>query len=153
MRAATILAIALVTVGCAQAGFTSTSPSAAQTHTTAPVDHTQLIENWRHSHRSAFTTLGTALTDLGDALVANDWNAVHADCTKLTQASRAMSDALPTPDDRLSAALKGVLDDFDAAMIECPSLNVSSDRVDANSFITSIQHGMDQMKVVKDILK
>jgi hypothetical protein len=31
------------------------------------------------SHLSAFTTLGTAMIDLRDAMVANDWNAVHTD--------------------------------------------------------------------------
>jgi hypothetical protein len=97
MRAAAILAIPLLTVGCAHARVTATSSSAPQTNTTAAPDHTLQIENWRHSHLSAFTTLGTAMIDLGDAMVANDWNAVHTECAKLTEATHAMYDALPTP--------------------------------------------------------
>jgi len=153
MLAAAILAIVLLTVGCAHADVTASSSSAPQTNTTAALDHTQQIENWRHSHLSAFTTLGTAMSDLGDALVANDWNAIHTDCPKLTEATHAMYDALPTPDERLTAALKGLLDNLNAAMIECPSLNASSDRIDANAFITNIEHAAEQFNVIKDILK
>jgi hypothetical protein len=105
MRAAAILAIPLVIVGCAHADITATSSSAPQTNTTAALDHTQQIENWRHSHLSAFTTLGKALYDLGTAMVANDWDAIHTDCAKLTEATHAMYDALPTPDERLNARL------------------------------------------------
>jgi hypothetical protein len=153
MRAAAILAIPLVTVGCAHADVTATSSSTPQTNTTAALDHTQQIENWRHSHLSAFTTLGTAMTDLGDALVANDWNAIHTDCAKLAEATHAMYDALPTPDERLNAAFKGALDSLNAAMIDCPSLNASSDRIDANTFITDLKHAEDQMHVIMDIMK
>jgi hypothetical protein len=153
MHAAAILAIVLLTVGCAHAGVTASSLSAPQTHTTAALDHTQRIENWRHSHLSAFTTLGTAMTDLGDAMVANDWNAIHTGCAKLTEATHAMYDALPTPDERLNAAFKGALDNLNAAMIECPSLNASSDRIDASAFITNLEHATDQMNVIRDILK
>jgi hypothetical protein len=38
-------------------------------------------------------------------------------------------------------------------VIECPSLNASSDRIDANTFMTNIQHSFDQWNVVMDILK
>jgi hypothetical protein len=153
MRAAAILAIVLLTIGCAHPGVTASSSSAPQTNTTAALDHTQQIENWRHSHLSAFTTLGTAMTDLGDAMVANDWNAIHTDCPKLTEATHAMYDALPTPDERLTAALKGLLDNLNAAMIECPSLNASSDGIDANTFITNLAHAAEQFNVIKDIMK
>ena len=153
MRAAAILAITLVTVGGAHADDTATPSSAPQTNTTAALDHTQQIENWRHSHLSAFTTLGKAATDLGDVLVAGDWNAIHTDCPKLAEATHAMYDALPTPDERLNAAFKGLLDSFNAAMIECPSLNASSDPIDANTFITNIGHAEDQFNVIRDILK
>jgi hypothetical protein len=153
MRAAAILAIPLLTVGCAHAGVTATSSSAPQTSTTAALDHTQQIENWRKSHLSAFTTLGTAMSDLGDAMVANDWNAVHTECAKLAEATHAMYDALPAPDERLNAAFTGALDNLNAAMIECPSLNASSDRIDANTFVTNLEHATDQMNVIRDILK
>jgi hypothetical protein len=36
---------------------------------------------------------------------------------------------------------------------ECPSLNASSDRIDANTFITNLEHAFDQMNVIRDILK
>jgi hypothetical protein len=154
MRAAAILAIPLLTVGCAHADVTATSSSAPQTNTTAALDHVQQqIENWRRSHLSAFTTLGDAMVDLGDAMVANDWNAIHTECAELTEATHAMYDALPTPDERLNAAFKGALDNLNAAMIECPSLNAGSDRIDAHAFITNVERAMDQMNVVKDILK
>jgi hypothetical protein len=152
MRAAAILAITLVTVGCAHADVTATSSPAPQTNTTAAARSPQ-IENWRHSHLSAFTTLGQAMYDLGTAMVANDWDAIHTDCAKLTEATHAMYDALPTPDERLNAAVKGALDDLNAAMIECPSLNASSDQIDTHTFMTNIQHSFDQWKVVMDILK
>jgi hypothetical protein len=93
------------------------------------------------------------MVDLGDAMVANDWNAIDTECAKLTEATHAMYDALPTPDERLNAAFKGVLDNLNAATIECPSLNASSDRIDANTFITNLEHAMDRMNVIKDILK
>jgi len=153
MRASAIVAIVLLTVGCAHAGVTAGSSSAPQTNTTAALDHTQQIENWRHSHLSAFTTLGTAMSDLGDAMVAGDWNAFYTDCAKLAEATHAMYDALPTPDERLTAALKGLLDNLNAAMIECPSLNASSDRIDANTFITNLAHAAEQFNVIKDIMK
>ena len=153
MRAAAILAIPLVAIGCAHADVTATSSSAPQTNSTAALDHTQQIENWRHSHLSAFTTLGTAVGHLGDAMVANDWNAIHAECSKLTEATHPMYDALPTPDERLDAAFKSALDSLNAAMIECPSLNATSDRIDANTFITNVEHAMDQMNVIEDIMK
>jgi acyl carrier protein phosphodiesterase len=147
MRAAAILAIPLVTVGCAHADVTATSSSAPQTNTTAALDHAQQqIENWRRSHLSAFATLG-------DAMVANDWSAIHTECAELTEATHAMYDALPTPDERLNAAFKGALDNLNAAMIECPSLNAGSDRIDAHTFITNVERAMEQMNVVKDILK
>jgi hypothetical protein len=153
MRAAAILAIPLLTIGCAHASVTATSSSASQTNTTAALDHTQQIENWRHSHLSAFTTLGTAMIDLADTMRANDWNAFHTDCAKLTEATHVMYDALPTPDERLNAAFKGALDNLNAAMLECPSLNASSDRIDGNTFVTNIEHAGDQMNVIRDILK
>jgi hypothetical protein len=137
---------------CAHAGVTASSSSAPQTNTTAALDHTQQIENWRHSHLSAFTTLGTAMTDLGDEMVGGDWYAIHTDCAKLAEATHAMYDALPTPDERLNAASKGALDNLNAAMIECPSLNASSERIDANTFITNLEHAEDQWHVM-DILK
>ena len=64
-----------------------------------------------------------------------------------------MYDALPTPDERLNAAFKGALDNLNAAMIECPSLNAGSDRIDAHTFITNLERAMEQMNVVRDILK
>ena len=153
MRAAAILALALVTVGCAHADVTATSSSAPQTKNDATLDHTQQIENWRHSHLSAFTILGDAMVELGDALVANDWNAIHTECAQLADATQAMHDALPTPDETLNAAFKSALDNINAAMIECPSLGASSDRIDANTFITNLEHAMDQMNVIKGIIK
>ena len=38
-------------------------------------------------------------------------------------------------------------------MIECPSLNASSDHIDAITFIAHVKLAMDQMDVVKGILK
>jgi hypothetical protein len=94
------------------------------------------------------------MANLGDAMVAgDDWNAIHTDCAKLTEATHAMYDALPTPDERLNAAFKDALDNLNAAMIECPSLSANSDRIDANTFITHFTLAVDQMNVVKDILK
>jgi hypothetical protein len=93
------------------------------------------------------------MSDLGDAMVANDWNAVHTECAKLAEATHAMYDALPTPDERLNAAFKGALDNLNAAMIECPELNASSDRIDANTFVTNLEHATDQMNVIRDTLK
>jgi hypothetical protein len=153
MRAAALLAIPLVTVGCAHADVTATSSSAPQTNTSAALDHTQQIENWGHTHRSAINTLGKAMHDLGDAMVAGDWNAIHTDCAKLAEATPAMYDALPSPDEKLNAAFKGALDNLNAATIECPSLNASSDRIDANTFITDMKLAADQMHVIMDILK
>jgi hypothetical protein len=134
---------------------TATSSPTPQTTTSAALDHTQRIENWRRSHRSAFTTFGKAMYDLGDAMVskAPDWNAIHTDCAKLADATAAMSDALPSPDERLNAALKDMLDNTNAAMVECPSLNASSDRIDANLFVTNLQRALDQLSVVKEIMK
>ncbi len=74
----------------AHAGVTATASLAPQTNTPAALDHTQLIANWRHSHLSVFTTLGDAMVDLGDAMVTNDWNAIHTECAKLTEATHAM---------------------------------------------------------------
>lgn len=152
MRAAVILAITLVTVGCAHADVTPTPSPTPQTNATAVVDQTEQIENWRRSHLSAFTTLGTAMTDLGDAMVANDWNTIHAKCATLADATHAMYAALPTPDERLNTAFTGALDNFNAAMIECPSLNATSDRIDANTFMTHFERAMGHMSVVKQIL-
>jgi PBP1b-binding outer membrane lipoprotein LpoB len=143
-RGATILAIALLAAGCGSAVTPATS--------SAP-SHAQLIENWRHDHRSAFTTLGKAMTDLGDALVANDWNAIHPDCAKLTETTHVMRDALPTPDEKLTTALTSLVDHIDAAMIECPSLNADSDAIDANRFITNLKLAQDQQTVIGEILK
>lgn len=150
MRVAAIVAIALLTVACAHG---VSAPSSPQPAVTTTLDHAQRIENWRHDHRAAFTTLGTAMAELGDAMVANDWTAVHTDCAKLTDATRAMHDALPSPDERLNAAFEGALQNLDAAMTECPSLNADSDRIDANTFVTNIEHAMDQLNVIKEILK
>jgi hypothetical protein len=38
-------------------------------------------------------------------------------------------------------------------MIECPSLNASSDRINAYTFVTNLEHATDQMNVIRDILK
>jgi hypothetical protein len=46
-----------------------------------------------------------------------------------------------------------LLDSLNAAMIECLSLNASSDRIDANTFMTNLAHVADQFNVIKDILK
>ena len=38
-------------------------------------------------------------------------------------------------------------------MTQCPSLNASSDDIDANLFVKNLTHGFDQLKVVQDIMK
>jgi hypothetical protein len=138
----------LLAAGCGSAVTPSISSAPSSAHS-----HAQLIENWRHDHRSAFTTLGKAMTDLGGALVANDWNAIHPDCAKLAETTHVMRDALPTPDEKLTTALTSLVDHIDAAMIECPSLNADSDAIDANRFITNLKLAQDQQTVIGEILK
>lgn len=93
------------------------------------------------------------MTQLGDALVANDWNAIHPACVKVGEATVAMNDALPTPDERLNDALRGLLDELNAAVVECPSLHANSDRVDTFAFVSAIERAMEHMKVVQEIMK
>jgi hypothetical protein len=92
------------------------------------------------------------VTELGNALVANDWNAIHTGCAKLAEATPVMYDALPTPDERLTAAFEGALDNFNAATSECPSLDANSDRVDTFAFTASIDRAMDHLNVVREIM-
>ena len=116
MRAAAILMVPMLSLGCAQDGDSHVITRADSEHFHRRSDHAAQIENWRHLHRSAFTTLGIAASALGDALVAKvpDWTTIHAACAKLNQATQPMSDALPSPDERLNVALKGMLDDMDS---------------------------------------
>ena len=141
---ATILTVSLLTAGCA----TTSAPTAS----VAP-DQTQQIESWRRDHRSAFTALGNALVEFGDALTANDWNAIHAACSKASEPSRMMRAALPTPDEKLTAALSGLVDNLDAAIAECPRLNASSDQIDATVFTKHLALMEDQFHVVKEMMK
>ena len=152
MLAGATLAVSLLTVccACAHPAPPSSTPS---TSTSAALDHTQQIENWRQSHKTAIGALGKAVTDLGDALTANDWNAIHPDCTKLAAAITPMREALPSPDDRLNVAFNGMLDNFGAAASECMSLNASSDDIDAHSFVTHVKLAEDKAKTLEDILK
>lgn len=145
---ATILATVSLAVGCGHPNAASVSSTIS-----ASPDQAQQIESWRHDHRSAFTALGTAMSDLGGALTASDWNAIHTDCPKLSAAGQTMRSALPTPDEKLTAALKLIVDNVDAAMVECPKLNASSDAIDANVFVKDLTVVEDQMAVVKGILK
>jgi hypothetical protein len=142
--------LSLLTVCCAHPAPPSSTPS---TTTSAALDHAQQIENWRKSHKAEISSLGEALTDLGKAMTANDWNAIHPDCTKLAAAITPMRDALPSPDDSLNAAFNGMLDNFAAAASECMSLNASSDDIDVHSFITHIKAAEDNEKTLEDILK
>jgi hypothetical protein len=150
MRVGASLAVSLLTVCCAHPAPPSSTPS---TTTSAAPDHTQQIENWRKSHKTEITTLGQALSDLGEAMTANDWNAIHLNCSKLAVASTPMRDALPSPDDKLNAAFNGMLDNFGAVASECPSLNASSDEIDAHSFIRHLAVAEDEEKAIEAILK
>jgi PBP1b-binding outer membrane lipoprotein LpoB len=144
VRTTAILAIALLAVGCAHPGSVSSS-STPPTNTAASSDHSQAIESWRHSHRSAFSTLGQAMVDLGAAMNANDWNTIHTDCTRVAQATSAMRDALPSPDDKLNTILRSMLDNVETRMKQCPSLNATSDQIDANAFITEITNAENEI--------
>ena len=150
MRAGATLVVSLLTVCCAHPASPSSTPS--MTTSAAPA-HAQQIEKWRQSHKTEITTLGQALTDLGEAMTANDWNAIHLNCSKLPAASRPMRDALPSPDDRLNAAFNGMLDNVGAAASECASLNAGSDEIDAHSFIRHLALAEDDEKTVEAILK
>src|SRR5947209_8160784 len=119
MRAGAILFVSLLTVSCTHAASPSSAPSTSHN---AALDHAQQVENWRQSHKTEITALGKAMTDLGGALVANDWNAIHPDCTTLAAATTPMRDALPSPDERLNAAFNGMLDNLRTAASECTSL-------------------------------
>ena len=153
MRVAAIVSIPLVIVGCSHASVTATSSSAPQTNSAALDGTQQQVEEWRRSHLSAFTTLGDAMGDLGEAMGANDWNAIHTECAELAEATHAMSDALPSPDESLNVAFKGVLDNLNSAMIECPSLDANSDNIDAKTFMTNIHEAANQLDVAKDIME
>lgn len=86
-------------------------------------------------------------------MTAGDWNAIHADCPKASEASNAMSSALPTPDEKLTAALRAMVDNLNAAMTECPQLNATSDQIDASSFTKHLAVVGKQFAVVEGILK
>jgi hypothetical protein len=142
---ATILTVSQLTAGCAT--------TSAPTNSSVAPNQAEQIESWRRDHRPAFTALGDALVEFGDALTANDWNAIHAACSKASEPSHTMRAALPTPDEKLTAALSGVVDNLDAAIAECPHLNASSDQIDANLFTKHLSLVGDEFQVVKQIMK
>lgn len=167
--AATLIAVALTSSGCATTSAPSSSPTAATvttvtsaapipvtTATTDPVEPTDpaaAMREWEALAGDHFKKSARALQQVSEAAEAGDEAAVRSGCQQLHDANAiGLQRDLPTPDPELTAELQRMIDDMNVATHACLRFVLARNPNDAIVYQDYLARAVDHLDRAKLLL-
>jgi hypothetical protein len=148
----TVCAVAVA--GCSATATTGpTATTGATTWATIAIPTTSSVQAWGKANADKFFRLGQEMSDVSQAMKAEDFDALHDACTKISAGIHDMLRAMPTPDVGLTAALQEAMDSLTVAVSQCDGLNPSSSDSDIDQFGGQLRVATGQVNVATDILE
>lgn len=119
----------------------SRAPLSTRTTTSAPTG----MRAWMSEAAGPIGDVGTALTDIGQAMQVLDFPTVRATCPDLRAASDQLERTLPSPRSDVTAALQDGVDDFRSVAMLCVNADLTMSPVEREQMGFYLDRGAARM--------
>ena len=147
-----VITAAVICTATPLSGPPSATANTTPTATVSGVADPESGADFLKSLSGPYSSMGSALTNMGNAIKAQDWDGVHGTCQDLRGSGQQLKAKLPSPDSRVTPEIQAAVDDINSASDICAGFGPQTQQSDFNQMMSFINDARSHITHVKTIL-